>query len=481
MSQRAIVLTGLGWGDECKGEVTHWLADKFKAHTVIRTGGGQAFHRVVAPSGKDHIHSHFGSGTLRGSATHLSCNMVLDPNAILNEGFSLRNEFGIPNIFDLMTIHSEALVVTPFHAFTNQINELLRGENRKGTVGIGIGEAIRDMEEFGPSVIRAKHLNSPKLKDMLIFVRDHKKEQLKKVLSLAAFLPANDRKKVQMQVRNLESDSVLEWTVKQFNELARLVRIVDTNFVSEKILGINGTVIFEGSQGVLLDRWHGFHPYTTQVRTVPQTAFSVLQSSHYKGTVKSYGILRAYHTRHGGGPFVAESESLTKQLPDVSNGDSSWQGKFRVGVFDLVAAKYALEVARICTPVDGLILTCLDRIVPSGIWPVCDYYVYPGRLPESSANNFHLRTSGRLLGECKIDGIKTSTSEGSKKLVRQEEISNVLTFCSPHLSKFIFGRRSDLAGDADLCRQFLERELAIPVVAASTGTSKETKVEFSKL
>ncbi|TDB75140.1 hypothetical protein E1264_40195, partial [Actinomadura sp. KC216] len=119
-----------------------------------------------------------------------------------------------------------------------------------------------------------------------------------------------------------------------------------------------GTVVFEGAQGVLLDEWHGFHPYTTWSTTTFANAETLLaEAGEAAGSATRLGVLRAYATRHGPGPFVTEDPALTADLPDPHNAEGRWQGAFRVGHLDAVALRYALDVTG---GVDGLAVTHLD-------------------------------------------------------------------------------------------------------------------------
>ena len=114
-----------------------------------------------------------------------------------------------------------------------------------------------------------------------------------------------------------------------------------------------GPVVFEGAQGVLLDEWHGFHPYTTWSTTTFANAETLLAETGQ--TAARLGVVRCYLTRHGPGPLVTEDPTL--ELADRHNARNQWQGRFRTGHFDAVALRYALEVAG---GVDGIALTHLD-------------------------------------------------------------------------------------------------------------------------
>jgi len=130
-----------------------------------------------------------------------------------------------------------------------------------------------------------------------------------------------------------------------------------------------GTVVFEGAQGVLLDEWHGFHPYTTWSTTTFANASALLGG---RDAVR-LGVLRTFTTRHGNGPLVTEDASL--DLTDPHNPTNPWQGPFRVGHFDAVAHRYALEV---CGGVDALALTHLD-LADRGV-RMCYAYDWTDRL-----------------------------------------------------------------------------------------------------
>ncbi|MBI5152856.1 MAG: adenylosuccinate synthetase, partial [Parcubacteria group bacterium] len=211
VEKKAFIVTGLGYGDEGKGTVTHWLSSHYEAHTVIRTGGPQALHRIVTKNRAEHVFSQFGSGTLRGSTTHLSSQMIIDPHAILGEGEHLKYAQGIHNVFDMLTIHEDAIVITPFQAIAGRLRELLRGDNRHGSVGIGVGETVLDAEMLGNVAIRVKDLVSPHLREKLHVIRQQKLITFEEIRDRASFIPSEAREQVRREMAELEDLDTIEW------------------------------------------------------------------------------------------------------------------------------------------------------------------------------------------------------------------------------------------------------------------------------
>ncbi|GAB3806456.1 hypothetical protein GCM10027605_34570 [Micromonospora zhanjiangensis] len=160
--------------------------------------------------------------------------------------------------------------------------------------------------------------------------------------------------------------------VAAFAAFAARVTIVDGEHLARLLR--TGPAVFEGAQGVLLDEWHGFHPYTTWSTTTFANAETLLAEADCAGPTVRLGVLRVCTTRHGAGPLVTEDPTLP--LTDPHNPTNRWQGPFRFGHFDAVAHRYALEVAG---GVDGIALTHLDAAAPD-LW-ICRRYDWTARLP----------------------------------------------------------------------------------------------------
>lgn len=456
---KAYVLTGLGYGDECKGATTHFICHREKAHTVIRTGGPQAMHNVLTGDGQYYCFAQYGSGTLAGARTHLSQDMVIEPFTLLQDGEELRSDYGISDIFERMTIDERSLIVTPFQIAANRLRELARGAGRHGSVGLGVGDTILDGELLGDEVIFARDLGKPWLSEKLEAIRQLKLQQLSEIIQDAPLLP--ERAKPELALLN--DPKMVDKATAVFNKLGWTAGIVDDSYLAY-LLRQPGTVVFEPSQGVLLDRWYGWHPYTTRLDTTSSSTLRILRDCDYQGEVIRLGLIRAYQTRHGAGPFVTEDKTMTQLLPDQHNGQHEWQGHWRVGTLDILATRYAIGVCGGPKAFDGLVVSCLDRMATLPVWQVCYAYQYTGA--DQVLSPF-FEAEG-----LEITGIKVRpNSRDQAQLSHQEKLGVLLRQCQPRLTDIENDFRAYLAG--------IEDRFGIPVAVASYGPTEEDKKIFT--
>ncbi len=177
---RAYIVVDLGFGDSGKGLLTDYLTRHFEAGVVVRyNGGAQAGHNVVAPDGRHHTFSQFGSGTfIPGVKTFLSRQVVIHPGALLVEGTILEKK-GVPDAFTRLRVSDRALVITPYHQAANRIKEIVRGADRHGSCGVGVGEAVEDALMNPDGCVLAGDLVNPiTLRRKLRSIRDQKRLQL---------------------------------------------------------------------------------------------------------------------------------------------------------------------------------------------------------------------------------------------------------------------------------------------------------------
>jgi len=439
--QHAFLTVDLGFGDAGKGSIVDFLTREHAAHTVVRyNGGAQAAHRVVTagPHPREHVFAQFGSGTLAGAATHLSRFMLLDPLAMVAEEQHLQ-ALGVADAFDRTTIDERALVITPFQRAANRLKELARGDGRHGSCGMGIGETMIDYLEHGQRVLFAGDLRRPDvLRAKLHFLHQI---NLAKIQALLPSLP--DSAESAREQSPLRDPDWPDWLIEEYRGFAQRARIVPSAFLHH-ILQQPGAVIFEGAQGVLLDEWQGFHPYTTWSTTTLENATRLLDEADYTGGLTRIGITRAYATRHGAGPLVTEDADLTRALPDAINAFGAWQQGFRVGWLDVVMLKYALEAVG---PLDQLAVTCLDRLAELPELRVCRRYSYDT-----------------------FDIDRIAHSPVPRALEYQERMTNNLAHCTPIL---------ETLADPSALLHLLESELGVPIGILSEGLTAAEKRTIS--
>lgn len=361
----AILVAGLGFGDEGKGTTVDYFTRMYGAHTIIRyNGGAQAIHSVVTKNGRHHAFAQFGSGMfVSGVRTHLSRFVVINPETMMNEEIHLK-QVGIKDAFARTTIDGDALVVTPYQKITNQLREISRSHNRHGSCGMGIGEAIADRTRYGDKILFAKDLKDQKLtREKLEFIRW---EKIKSVFILD--LP--DEELVLNLLEILDSDLYLEKYLRLYKIFAtELANIVEGDYLGRIVR--RGKIIFEGAQGILIDPIYGSSPYVTKTDISFNNALTLLKEVDYGGQVRRIGVVRAYATRHGTGPFPTEDEKMTQLLPDIHNPEGPWQGKFRIGYFDSIAIRYAMKAIG---QTDDIVMTNIDRLVGLRPLKVCTEY-----------------------------------------------------------------------------------------------------------
>lgn len=357
-----IIVADLGYGDAGKGTIVDWLCSRNPVRAVVRyNGGGQAGHNVVTPDGRHHTFAQFGAGTFWGVPTFLSRFMMVDPLRLASEANHLR-WMSVPDPMSLLTVDPEALVTTPFHKRVNQHRERSRGEHRHGSCGMGVGETASYALENPDFAIRVADCGNPwVVRRLLTRLRDWASAEIGRPIKLPTV------------------DDVTE-VYRQFGATVRTGRLPS-----------GGPLVFEGAQGVLLDEWYGFHPYTTWATTTFTNAFELLGEAGLDDA-KRLGVVRTYMTRHGNGPFVTEDPTL--DLPERHNRTGEWQGPFRTGHLDLVALKYA---AGVCGGVDEIALTHMDVAEEHPELKVCREYADGLTLVPGGNLDHRAKVSERLL------------------------------------------------------------------------------------
>jgi adenylosuccinate synthase len=317
-----VVVLGTQWGDEGKGKVVDLLTEK--ASFVVRyQGGHNAGHTLVIDGEKTVLHL-IPSGILRENVKCVIGNgVVLSPEALLTE-MAMLEERGVP-VKERLVISEACPLILPFHIALDIAREKARGNKAIGTTGRGIGPAYED--KVSRRGLRVGDL----------------------------FNPADFAIKLYYKVDAVDYDTVL----KQALSVADLLKsmVVDVTDLLETARQNNQSIMFEGAQGTLLDIDHGTYPYVTSSNT---TVGGVCTGAGFGPLNLDYvlGIVKAYTTRVGSGPFPTELDCEVGQHLGVKGHEfgATTGRKRRTGWFDAVAMRRAVQL----NSISGLCLTKLD-------------------------------------------------------------------------------------------------------------------------
>lgn len=337
----------LGFGDTGKGLVTSYLASKNQDACVARfSGGPQATHKVMLDEERQFIFSNLGSGTLQGNPTHILDTCLVDPISMVEEIIELVEN---KNIFPSITIDGNCKVMTPFDMYANRNNQTYL---KNGTCGRGIGTTIQREEDH----------YSLRFEDL------YNKTVLKIKLDLIGnyYGPFN------------EGHNYIDLFLDSCERLAEL----------KKQKHINSNIIFEGSQGLLLDQDIGFFPHVTRGNT------STKNIVKYEPEI--YLVTRAYQTRHGNGPMTNKNIPHNIKLSKYEhNKQNAFQGEFNISILDLDLLKYAASKDKyIKNNKKNLVITCLDNIEEY-------FYTNDGKLKYAKNETEYVET---IIKELNIDG-----------------------------------------------------------------------------
>lgn len=365
----AIVLVGAQWGDEGKGKATDLLGSRVD-YVVRYQGGNNAGHTVVVGDKKFALHL-LPSGILTPGCTPVIGNgVVVDPGVLLEEITALQAQ-GVDT--SRLIISPDAHLITPFHVTLDKVTERFLGKAKIGTTGRGIGPTyadkvarlgIRVQDLFDESILRQKVESSLELKNQIL-----------------------------VKIYNRREISVGEVTdyLLGFAEQLRPM-VVDTSQVLNQALDQGEVVLLEGGQGTLLDVDHGTYPFVTSSNP---TAGGACTGSGIGPTRISrvVGILKAYTTRVGSGPFPTELHDADgERLRQIGHEFGVTTGRDRrCGWFDAPIARFATRV----NGLTDLFLTKLDVLTGWDRIPVCVAYEVDGtrtdELPMTQTGFHHAR------------------------------------------------------------------------------------------
>jgi adenylosuccinate synthase len=322
----AVVLLGAQWGDEGKGKATDLLGDRVD-YVVRYQGGNNAGHTVVIGDQKYALHL-LPSGILSPNVIPVIGNgVVIDPAVLLQEIKDL-NERGINT--SKLKISTNAHLITPYHRTIDKVSERFLGKSKIGTTGRGIGPAYAD-----------------KINRIGIRVQDLFDQSILKQKIEAAL---HDKNQILVKVFNRKGITVDE-VISEYLGFAEALKpyVTDTSLLLDQALQQGKVVLLEGSQGTLLDVDHGTYPFVTSSNPTAGGASTGSGIGPTKIT-RVIGILKAYTTRVGSGPFPTElfdedGETLRKIGGEV--GVTTGRNR-RCGWFDAPIARYAVRDSSLC-------------------------------------------------------------------------------------------------------------------------------------
>jgi adenylosuccinate synthase len=348
----AIVVVGAQWGDEGKGKATDLLGDRVD-YVVRYQGGNNAGHTVVIGEETYALHM-LPSGVLSPQVTPVIGNgVVIDPEVLLAEieGLARRSVSS-----ERLLISANAHLIMPHHRALDRVTERYLGKARIGTTGRGIGPAYAD--KVARTGIRVQDLFDPGiLRQKLDLALREKNQVLAKVYNR----------------RGIDAEAVTE-TYVAYGERLR-PHVADTALILNQALDAGASVLLEGAQATLLDVDHGTYPFVT---SSSPTAGGACAGSGIGPTriTTVIGIVKAYTTRVGSGPFPTELHDAQGEWLRKAGGEFGvTTGRpRRTGWFDAVIARYAARI----NGVTDFFLTKLDVLSGLERVPVCVAYEVDG-------------------------------------------------------------------------------------------------------
>ena len=351
------VLVGMQWGDEGKGKIVDLICDT--SDIVARyQGGANAGHTVVV-NGKKFVLHLIPSGILRpGKTCLIGSGVVVDPESLFSEIEQLKA--GGIEVGERLVISPRAHCILPVHKVMDKANENSKGQTKIGTTGKGIGPTYAD---------KTKRIGIP-----MFYLHDEKKlkNAIEQLIDLKNCLFEHYYRK-----EKLSAQKVYEEVLALAPKLAPYIG--DTRKLLADGIKSGKNILCEGAQGTMLDLDHGTYPFVTSSYTASGGACVGLGIAPNK-IDKVIGVVKAYTTRVGEGPFPTElKDEVGAQIQEEGNEFGATTGRpRRCGWFDGVVARYATEI----NGVDEIALTKMDVLDKMKSLHVCIAYKVDGKTVE---------------------------------------------------------------------------------------------------
>lgn len=381
-------IIGLQWGDEGKGKIVDFLSDNFSA--VVRFQGGHNAGHTIKVEDKVYKLSLLPSGIIRGKFAVIGSGVVLDPNALFNEIEAVAKN-GVIVDENNLAIADNACLILSIHRDLDEFLEEAKGENKIGTTCRGIGPAYED--RVGRRAIRICDLFNDQVLE----------SRLENLLSYHNILRRG------IGIEDIDFNAILR-ELKSFRD--KLKKFSRPAFeIAKTLQEVNGQIMFEGAQGALLDVSFGTYPFVTSSNT---TAGAVATGSclGVADVHKTLGILKAYTTRVGSGPFPTELEDEIGKFLRVEGGEvGTVTGRNRrCGWFDAALVRQSILVSSAKT----VALTKLDVLDKLPKIKICIAYDIDGKIYDYLPLSIDLQAKIKPIYE-EVEGWNCKTA-GAKSL-----------------------------------------------------------------
>jgi adenylosuccinate synthase len=365
-----IVIVGTQWGDEGKGKIVDLLSE-FSDFVVRFQGGNNAGHTIVV-DGEQFISHLVPSGILQKNICLIGNGVVVDPEVLVKELDNL-NKKGIDVGSDTLKISEKAHIIMPYHKQIDLAREKKKGDKKIGTTGRGIGPCYEDKA-------CRRGIRFVDLIDFEGFT-----EKIKTILEEKNFYLKN-----YLSSEPIDPESIIGPYKGYAERLAP--HVVNISIVMSQAIKVNKQILFEGAQGTHLDIDHGTYPYVTSSNTISGNACcgAGIGPKEITGVV---GIVKAYTTRVGEGPFPTE---LFDEIGDAIQVKGAEFGattgrKRRCGWLDSVLLRNSARL----NGLTGLAITKLDVLGELESLNICNAYEYNGEIIHD------FPASIKILGACK--------------------------------------------------------------------------------
>ena len=429
----SLVVIGSQWGDEGKGKIVDFLANE--AHMVVRfQGGNNAGHSVKVGEELFALH-HVPSGILRpGKIAVIGNGVVIDPGILIKELENLESRgVSVKNL----RISDRANVIMPYHRLLDGAEERMRKGGKVGTTGRGIGPSYSDkVARLG--VRMGDLIDESLLSEKLEFLVPLKQKILEaygdsNILNLDAI--RNEYAGYGMRLKH---------------------HVLDTGALVDDSLRKGKRILFEGAQGTMLDIDHGTYPFVTSSTTVAGNAASGSGISPL-ALDDVYGVVKAYTTRVGEGPFPSElTDEIGKRIAEKGGEFGTTTGRARrCGWLDLVVTKYSSTLSGFT----GLAVTKIDVLGGFDQLKICTHYVLDGKKVS------RIPADLRLLQRCEpkyvtLDGWDEISDAGMKRI-----LSKGYAELPVNMKKYL---------------KFVEKQMGVPVTLLGLGRRRNEILDLRK-